>query len=177
MSNTTSVSGESFDHKVAAVVDTQAEADTIAQEVVAETSLEQKQVIVVSPGGSHEGHKLEPEDRGIVRTGIRAHIRLGIIGVVLGLVLFLLLLALDVGLARDNGMVAALVLMFFGGVFGLLAGGVVMLRPDHEAYLVSSQSALRKGKFVITVHARSHEQLEEAKSALGRRHLKLVASV
>lgn len=177
MNDTTAISGESFDHKVAAIVDTQNEADAVAQEVIEETSLEQKQVIVVVPDDSHEGRKLEPEDQGIVRTAVGAHLRLGIIGVVAGFVLFWVLYALGVGLVADNGIVAALLLMFFGGVFGLLAGGAVTFRPDHEPYLVSAQSALRKGKFVVTVHANSHQQLEEAKSVLERRNLQVIASL
>lgn len=177
MNSTTDVSGESFDHKIAAIVDTRNEANAVAQEVVDETSLEQKQVIVVAPDDNHEGRKLEPEDQGIARTAIRAHIRLGIVGVVVGFALFWLLFALGAGLVTNNSLVAALLLMFFGGVFGLLAGGAVTLRPDHAPYLISAQSALSKGQYVVTVHADSHRQMKEAKTSFERRHLKLAASV
>lgn len=176
MNSTSGVSGESFDHKVAAIVASRSEADAVAKEVIDETSLEEKQVIVVVPNDSHEGRKLEPEDKGIARTAIRAHIRLCIAGMVAGFALFWLLFALDAGLVTNNSLVAALLLVFFGGVFGLLAGGAVTLRPDHAPYLISAQSALNKGQYVVTVHADSHQQLEEARSAFERRHLKLAAS-
>jgi len=177
MNNSTAVTGETFDHKVAAIVDTQNEANAVAREIIDETSLRDKQVIVVTPDDSHEGRKLEPEDKGIARTAIRAHIRLGIVGVVVGFALFWLLFALGAGLVTNNSLTAALLLMFFGGVFGLLAGGAVTLRPDHAPYLISAQSALNKGQYVVTVHADSHRQLEEARTAFERRHLKLAASV
>lgn len=177
MKHSMSVSGESHDHKIAAIVAGKSEANVVVEELLRDTSLEREQVTVVSPDDQHQGAKLEPEDRGIVRTAIRAHIILAIVGALLGFVLFWVLLALGFGLVAESGVVAASVMTVFGGVFGLLAGGLVTLRPDHGPYLARAQAALRKGQFVVSVHATTHAQLNEAKAVLTRKGLKLTTSL
>ncbi|WP_027328265.1 hypothetical protein [Marinimicrobium agarilyticum] len=176
MTQSSTVTGEAIDHKLAAVFGTDAEAKKAAEAVLKVTSLEQDQVQIVRPGDTQAGWELEPEDRGIWRTLVRSHIWLGAVGAVIGLGAFLLLFSVGVGFVANNGFAAAAVLTALGAVFGLMAGGLVTLRPDHAPYLVTAQSALRRGKTVVAVHARNRAQLEAASKELQRWSGKTVSS-
>lgn len=170
------VSGEVIDHKLAAIFDTEDEAQKSADAVLEATSLEPDQVQIVRPGDTYAGWELEPEDRGIWRTLVRSHLWLGLVGAVVGLSVFLVLFGVGVGFVANNGVVAASVLTVFGAVFGLMAGGLVTLRPDHMPYIITAQSALRAGKIVVAIHASDHRQLDEATKELHRWHVKTVSS-
>ncbi len=176
MTPSSRVSGESIDHKLAAIFDNDSEAKKSVDAVLEAASLNPDQVKIVRPGDTHPGWELEPEDRGIWRTLLRSHLWLGLLGAVVGLVVFLLLFGVGVGFIVNNGLVAAVVLAALFAVLGLMAAGLVTLRPDHMAYIVTAQSALRAGKTVVAVHARDRAQLEAAKKELQRWSVKTVAS-
>ncbi len=144
-----------------------------------ETSLDHEQVIVVSPPqDQHPGEELEPENQGIWQTLVRSHLWLGIGGAVAGFIVFLILSAIGVGgFIAQNGVVAAAVLAALGLILGLLVAGGVTLRPDHTPYVAKAQSALKEGKYVLTVHASSSEQLKEATTVLKNRNVRLVRTI
>ncbi|MEC7432680.1 MAG: hypothetical protein VYC10_05135 [Pseudomonadota bacterium] len=73
--------------------------------------------------------------------------------------------------------VAAAVLAALGLILGLLVAGGVTLRPDHTPYVAKAQSALKEGKYVLTVHASSSEQLKEATTVLKNRNVRLVRTI
>lgn len=176
MKNAASLKGEVVDHKIAAVFESRTEAENTALALREETSLASDQIIVVSPDDPNSGRALEPESQGIWRTLVRSHVGLGIAGAVVGFVLFLVLYSADVAFITLNLVVSVIVITVFGAVGGLLLAGMVTLRPDHTPYLVLAQSALRKGKYVLTVHASSAEQLDEAKKTLRNRGVRSVRS-
>lgn len=171
------VSGEVIDHKLAAVFDTDSEAKKSVDAVLEATNLAPDQVHIVRPGDTRAGRELEPEDRGIWKTLVRSHIRLGVLGAVAGFGAFLLLFALDVGFIAQNGVAAAAVFTAVSGAVGLMVGGLVTLRPDHMPYIVTAQSALREGKTVVAIHARDRAQLEEVNDELRRWSTKTVSSI
>jgi hypothetical protein len=82
-----------------------------------------------------------------------------------------------VGFIAQNGVVAAAVLAALGLILGLLLAGGVTLRPDHTPYVAKAQSALKDGKYVLTVHASSAEQLKEATAVLKNRNVQLVRTI
>lgn len=172
-----SLTGEQEGHKVAAVFDTEPDARGVAKALQEGTSLTNEQVTVLSPVDRHQGKELEPEDEGIWQTLVRSHIGLGAGGAVTGFIVFLILSALGIGFIAQNAVVAASVLAALGLVLGLLLAGAVTIRPDHTPYLMKAQSALRKGKYVLTVHASSAQQLQEAKSLLDARNVKTVQTI
>ena len=88
MPDTASLSGELSNSKIAAVFPDASRARLAAQAVTAALSLGAAQVQVITPAEPHPGRKLEPEPRGIWRTIVRAHARLGLVGAVAGLVAF-----------------------------------------------------------------------------------------
>ncbi|MBL3558893.1 MULTISPECIES: hypothetical protein [Marinobacter] len=177
MKSSMSLTGEQESHKVAAVFDTESDARGTAKALCEGTSLADDQVSVLSPRDRHPGKQLEPEDQGIWNTLVRSHVGLGAGGAVTGFIVFLVLSALGIGFISQNSVVAASVLAALGLMVGLLLAGAVTIRPDHTPYLMKAQSALSKGKYVLTVHASSTEQLQEAKSLLDSRNVKTVQTI
>lgn len=176
MKTTMHMSGEVVDHKLAAECGTETEAQKVAEDLCRSTSLSRQQVRIIRPGEPHQGTDLEPEDQGIWRTAIRSHLWLGLAGMGGGLVLFLILMASGIPFIAQNAVWAGALFVVFGGVAGLLLGGLFTLRPDHTVYASKARSALRKGQFVVSVHARGREQLNEAKRYLDARHIHTVQS-
>lgn len=174
MNNSMGLSGEVFDHKVAAVFETGSDAEIAARTICETTSLDDDQVTLLRPNAYDPDWELEPEDQGIWRTLVQSHLWLGAMGIVAGLILFLVLSAMNIGFIVLNTWVAASVLAALGGICGLLAAGAVTIRPDHMPYLMTAQSALRNGYFVLAVHTSSLQQLEEVQKVLRKWHTRLI---
>lgn len=169
MSETSPITGELSNSKVAAVFTNPATARQAAETVIQSLSLTPAQVQVITPHEPHPGRKLEPEIRGIWRTIVVAHAKLGVLGVVAGLVVFAVLYVLDVGFIVSSPIAAALVLQFFGAVAGLMLGGLVSLRPDHDRYIQATRDAMEAGDTTVVVHAFSAEQRDQAADLLRAR--------
>lgn len=160
------LTGEVFNEKVAAIFAGVQQAEQAAERVRVALDLPPAQVQVVRPGEYRPGHKLEPESHGIFRTLVIAHARLGIAGAVAGAALFGLLLWLAVPWVANSPWLAFAVFTGFGATAGLMLGGLVTLRPDHDLYLLAVQEALRAGRSAVIVHARSVEEQRRAEAAL-----------
>ena len=74
-------------------------------------------------------------------------------------------------------LVSASALTALGLMLGLLLAGGVTIRPDHTPYLMKAQSALRKGQYVLAIHAENTQQVQEAKSLLSARNVKTVQTL
>lgn len=166
MTDTSPISGERSNSKVAAVFADDAKARDAARLVGAALSLQPAQVQVIAPGGPLPGRMLEPESRGIWRTIVVAHLRLGLAGAAAGLVVFLVLRAMGLALIVNSPLAASLSLLFFGTVAGLMLGGLVALRPDHDRYVEATREAMARGMTTVLVHAFSAEQREQAADLL-----------
>ena len=166
MSETSAITGELSNSKLAAVFPDEAAARAAAQLVSAALSLDAAQVQVITPSEPHLGRKLEPESQGIWRTIVVAHMRLGILGAVAGVLLFAALYAMGVQFIVMSPIAAVLSLLFFGSVAGLMLGGLVALRPDHDRYVQATRDAKADGKTTVVVHAFSAEQRDEAAKVL-----------
>lgn len=160
------ISGERFDHKIAAVFVNESEALDAVEQLRSNTRIRDAQIFIINPHDPHTGKGLEPEDKGIWKTLVRSHIGLGIAGAVAGLLFFALLMAIGIAFVVDNAYTTTLILLVFGAVGGMMLAGLMTLRPDHEAYLINARQALKAGKFVVAVHAASSEQQEEAEKIL-----------
>lgn len=177
MKSSVSITGEHQAHKAAAIFETESDAKGVAETLSKNTSLNDEQVLVVTPQDQHQGEALEPENQGIWHTLLRSHLWLGVGGAIAGFILFLILSAAGVGFIVQNTMAAAAVLAALGGVIGLLLAGGVTLRPDHTPYVVKAQAALNEGKYVLTVHASSSEQLKEATTVFKNRNVKMIRTI
>lgn len=169
MAGPTPVTGELSNSKVAAVFASEALAREAAAVVRAALQLGDAQVQVITPGDAHPGRKLEPESRGIWRTIVVAHVRLGIVGAVLGLLAFAVLYAMGLPFITQSPVFAGAVLFGFGAVAGLMLGGLVSLRPDHDPYIQAVRTGLEAGRSAVVVHAFSAEQRAQAAAALQAR--------
>lgn len=160
--------GERYVTKVAALyldADAAQHAATVVRESVHLTG---KQVQVIEPHDQDWERKIEPEDVGIWRTAIRAHVTLGILGFAAGILLFFCLWVTPVVAVRSAPVLSMLVISTFGLVFGLMAGGLVTLRPDHDAVVRPVREATRAGRWALVVHASSHGEQEAIVAALNR---------
>ena len=162
MSDTSPITGELSNSKVAAVFDSEAVARAAAGKAAVVLSLGSAQVQVIMPGERHMDEKLEPERHGIWRTIVVAHVKLGIVGFFAALLTFAILHALGVPFITSSPLAACLVMLFFGTTGGLMLGGLVSLRPDHDRYVEAARSAMREGNTTVVVHAFSSEQAGEA---------------
>ena len=153
MSTLSRVTGEASDSKVAAIFDSESRARRIAQGLRWRLRLRQSQVQVITPLDRHPGRKMEPEDHGILRTLVIAHIKLGLVGTAVGVALFALLYLSGLELVTASPGFAAALIIGYGAVFGLMAGGLVTLRPDHDPYIHKIRDALEEGRSAVVVHA------------------------
>lgn len=163
------VTGEVSNSKLAAVFDSQRAAREAGAALCRELDLAPPQVKLVTADSADVDIKLEPEGGGIWRTIIRAHMWLGIWGGVLGLLAFALLYWGGVPFIVQSPVAAILALLFFGITAGLLLGGLVSLRPDHDRYIHATHDAMEQGRTTIVVHALSSEQRARAAEFLSAR--------
>lgn len=169
MTDTPVLSGEYSNSKVAAVFATAEAATAAAREVAAALNLGDAQVQLLAPGEIAPGRRLEPESRGIWRTIVVAHARLGVVGVVAGLLVFAALHAMGIAFVVRSPVASALILLAFGGVAGLMLGGLVALRPDHDRYVLAAREAMEAGRPTVVVHAFSATQADQAADLLRAR--------
>lgn len=163
---TTAVFGEKSLSKVGAVFTEAGDARHAADELVAHYGLRAEQVRVVEPNDPGVSRKLEPESGGIAKTLVRSHVLLGLSGVVVGLILAAALVLSGIAATASSPFYTFVVFAFFGGIFGMLLGGLISLRPDHDPLITRVETASRKGRWSVIVHARNHEEERRAKEAL-----------
>lgn len=163
------LTGEVSNSKLAAVFSSRRAAADAAQALIAGSDLQPAQVKVIGPDEPDVAVKLEPEGGGIWRTIVVAHVRLGIVGAVVGLVVFGVLTAMGVPMVVQSPWAAGLVLLSFGAVAGLLLGGLVSLRPDHDRYVHATRDAMEAGRGTVVVHALSVAQRQAASEFLAAR--------
>lgn len=48
----------------------------------------------------------------------------------------------------------------FGTMFGLMVGGFLTIRPDHEAVIGPVREAMKEGRWAVVVHPTSREQFD-----------------
>ena len=162
MARNFSLTGEVSNSKVAAVFASEASAREVAGRVRSTLQLSDAQVQVITPADRRPGHKPGPESQGIFHTIVRAHVHLGLWGAVAGAVAFAVLWAMGLPMIVNSAALAAPVMVAFGAVAGLMLGGLVSLRPDHDPYINKVFDALGEGRSAVVVHAFSREQNAQA---------------
>ena len=163
------LTGEVSNSKLAAVFDSRQAAQDAAMALCRELGIAQAQVKLVGPDAADVDIKLEPEGGGIWRTILTAHFWLGLWGGLLGLLAFALLYWGGVPFIVQSPLAAVLALLFFGTTAGLLLGGLVSLRPDHDRYIHATREAMEQGRHTVLVHALDEAQCERAARFLSER--------
>ena len=174
---TTPLTDEYSSHKLAAVFHSAQGARDAASSLVTKLGLGEAQVQLVSPGEPFPGRKLEPESSGILRTIVVSHVRLAVVGAIAGLLVFAVMYAAGVPFIVQSPIASALVLLAFSTFGGMLLGGLVSLRPDHDTYIHATRDAMRAGDTTVVVHAFSSEQRDEAATLLRERGAQVTSTL
>lgn len=162
------ITGELSNSKVAAIFDSERTARSCARRLRDALRLRPSQVQVITHDDRHPGRKMEPEGGGIFRTIITAHAKLGVAGLLLGVAVFATLYASGLQMIHSSPGFAAALIIGYGGVLGLMAGGLVSLRPDHDPYIEKVREALAEGRSAVVVHAFNAGQRNAAREALDK---------
>ena len=123
-------------------------------------------VAVVSPRDTELARSMEPDPRGIWRTLIRSHLILGAGGVFLGLLISLGLVLAPWPAAAASPGPTALFAATLGGFLGMMAGGLVTLRPDHGAVIRLMRTKLSAGHWGVVARPRDEDSSARAFAAL-----------
>lgn len=169
--------GEISPHKVAAIFADAGQARRVADSLRDTLALPPTHVTVVTPDTRRPGRRLEPESRGIWATALKAHAALGVAGFLAGLLIFWVLWQMDLPLIVSNPLPAVGAIVFFSTMSGMMLGGLVTLRPDHDVYIMKVLDACRDGRSAAIVHARTADELEAARTALGEAGGEVVATL
>jgi hypothetical protein len=162
------LTGEKSNHKVAGIFPDRAAAQGAADALRNTLPLEKNTQLVVLHPGDAADRALEPEQGGIFRTIIRAHVWLGLGGAVVGAAVFVLVYVLGVRMVVQSPVTAALVIIGFATVAGLMLGGLVSLRPDHDPYIQRVRGALTEGRSAVVFHGFDREERDAAATELRR---------
>jgi hypothetical protein len=151
---------------MAATFDDDAEARRVAEAL--ERRVGAADVTVTGPGDTTLTGKLEPEVKGIWRTGVRSHLILGGTGLVLGLLAGALATAWNTAGAASSPFMAVFALGLIGLFGGLVAAGLLTLRPDHAWVIRKVRSAIDRRHWAVIVRPRHSLQAERAWELLER---------
>ena len=152
--------GEQATTKIAAVYETREAAAGAADSLSRLAGLEASQWMLVAPNEKGFARKLEPETQGIVRTGIRAHLILGGVGFLVGVALWALLYFLPITYIVASPLASAAVIISFATIVGMMMGGLVTARPDHQVVILKVRKAAEQGKWCLVLHPRSPRQCD-----------------
>ena len=123
-------------------------------------------VAVVSPSDTEVMRKMEPEQLGIWRTLVRSHLILGVGGILIGLLFALGLVLAPWPAAAASPGLTALFTGMLGGFLGMMAGGLVTLRPDHGAVIRSMRAKLKVGQWGVVARPMDEASAERAFAVL-----------
>jgi hypothetical protein len=163
------VTGEVSNSKLAAVFPADASARDAAADLVERLGLAPAQVKLITPGTGDVDIKLEPEGGNIWRTIVRAHLKLCLLGAVVGGLVFVGMMLADVPYVESSPWAAAGWWVLYGAIAGLFLGGLVALRPDHDRYIQTVRESVAAGRSAVVVHALSTQQQHEAAQFLAAR--------
>lgn len=175
--------GERSLTKIAGVFASKSLAESVVARLKQAASLDDPQVYLVGPqdgaavGSAAFSRKLEPEQAGIWRTLIRAHVVFGVAGLIAGALIYLAFRAMDnTAVASTPGM-SLVAMLFVGGSAGLLFGGLMTVRPDHYRVISAVRRAVRRGRWAVIIHPLTQPQIDVAMRELRARSVRVVRSL
>lgn len=165
--------GERSLTKIAALFSDRQMAETAARHLVQDAGMAPAQVRVLPPDAGKPVRaealavQVEPEQAGIWHTIIRAHVTMGLVGAFVGSLVFLVLWALDNPAVRSAPGFSFGTFTGLGATFGLIAGGLLALRPDHGRVIALVRRGLQGGQWAVVAHpfnaGQTHRALEHLK--------------
>lgn len=161
--------GERSTTKIVGVFEYEKDALSMMERLKQQNGLRDEQVQLVYPNEKDYGKKLEPETRGIARTAVRAHSIMGLAGLFVGILIWGSLYAWGGEIVRSSPVMAAVAILFFSTAGGLMLGGLITARPDHEVVILRVRDAVSQGKWSLIVHPRSSAQRDQAQAVLSEK--------
>lgn len=162
------LTGEKYDHKVAGIFGDAEGLRACRKELLQSMEEAADQLESLEPGAESPSWLVEPESRGIWHTLVRAHLWLGLAGVVAALLLFGLLAALDVPFVVQNPWASLFLMIVPFGLSGGMLGGLVTIRPDHTPYIARVKAALDDKRHVLVFHGKDRKQTAAARECVER---------
>ena len=169
--------GEKATTKLAGFFETQEALDKVSAELRQVSGLQNTQLLVVRPHAADFDRRLEPETEGVARTAVRAHLVLGGLGLLAGLVLWGILYAMGVPAIVSSPYYSGGAIVAFATVGGLLLGGLVTARPDHQIVIQAVESATKDGRWSLVMHPRDSEQCKSVETVLATAQVEMVRSI
>ncbi len=170
----TQLLGERKPGLVSGVFDSELEAKHAIDSLVHQGHIEPKYIDLVVPDDTRLQKKLEPDSKGIGKTLVKTHVKLGIAGMVVGFLLAAVPVLLGVTLFIGSATSSIITFAMFGLFLGLLLAGFISLRPDHDPVISRTRGAVCKGRWAVVVHTDDHEDQQRAKRTM-REHAELVS--
>ena len=169
--------GEKATTKLAAFFETQEALDRVSAELRSVSGLQNPQLLVVRPHSAEFDRRLEPETQGVARTAVRAHLILGAVGLLFGIALWGVLYAMNISAIVASPYYSGGAIIAFSTVAGLLLGGLVTSRPDHQIVIQAVDTATKEGRWSLIVHPRDEEQCKSAESVFEAQKVQTVRSL
>lgn len=169
--------GEKATTKLAAFFDTREQLETVSAELRRVGDFQNPQLWVVHPHDSGFDRKLEPETQGVARTAVRAHLVLGALGLVAGVILWGVMYALGLPAIVSSPFYSGGVILAFSIVGGMLLGGLVTARPDHQTVIRGVEKATQAGRWSLVLHPRDEAQCKSAEEVLTSAHVEMVRTI
>jgi hypothetical protein len=158
--------GEKATTKLAGLFDDQERLESVSAQLRTVSGLQNTQLLVVRPHDSDFDKMLEPETQGVVRTAIRSHVVLGLAGLAMGAILWGLLYLFGVEAVTSSPFYSGGTILVFSLVGGMLLGGLVTARPDHQAVIRAVDEATKAGRWSLVIHPRDEQQCQSAQKVL-----------
>ena len=164
--------GEKSVTKVVGLYSTQKEADSAASQARLLPDMLPTQVQLLGPQDTQVsnseffGRSLHPRQRGLFKTLFRTHGLAGLAGAGLGLLLFLGFYSSGQPLITSSPVPAFMATVGFATAFGLIAGGLLTLRPDHMQLIMAVRSALAQNRWALVLHPFNPSQVQSARNLL-----------
>lgn len=128
--------------------------------------VDDRRIQIVRPRDADWGRKVEPEGIGIARTAVRAHVTCGAIGLVVAWAGWAALRMAEVPLVVSTPGASLFAVSLLGAMFGLMVGGALTLRPDHDLVIAEVGEAARTGRWAVVVHPTSRREYTRSIHAL-----------
>lgn len=169
--------GENATTKIAATFDTEERMRVVAAMLRTRVPLLPDQIRAVRPGEHGFGRKLEPEGIGIVRTAFKAHIILGLAGFIVAFLAWLWLYLSGVEAIISSPGLSAGAFTFFGIIAGMLLGGLITARPDHDLVIQRVRTASEEGRWSLVIHPLTPRECDAALRMLAEEEVESVRSI
>lgn len=139
------------------------------------------QVTLIAPDSTAVARKVDtevtPPARKVRRSLVRWHLIMGAFGMLAGLLLAAVLTALDIALFSSSPGYAFFVAALFGLMLGLLAGGLISLRPTQGVVAARVKDDVKSGAWAVLAHARDRNQQNAMRAVLSEKTDRIYATL